>query len=56
MLEYAGITNLFDTRVDGETTLELQLPGKPAPDAFLEGGASARVRPERSVVVEDALA
>ena len=31
-----GITNLFDTRVDGETALELDLPGKPAPDSFLE--------------------
>src|SRR6516164_1979148 len=36
VLAHAGIANLFDTRVDGETSLELQLSAKPAPDTFLE--------------------
>jgi alpha,alpha-trehalose phosphorylase len=56
VLAYAGITNLFDTRVDGETALELHLPGKPAPDAFLEAARRLGVPPARAVVVEDALA
>ncbi|MGY4644365.1 beta-phosphoglucomutase family hydrolase [Cellulomonas sp. URHB0016] len=56
VLEAAGIANLFDARVDGETALELGLPGKPAPDGFLEGARRVGVTPERAVVVEDALA
>ena len=56
VLELAGITKLFDVRVDGETALELDLPGKPAPDAFLEGARRLGVSPGRTVVVEDALA
>jgi alpha,alpha-trehalose phosphorylase len=56
VLTYAGISDLFDTRVDGETTLELHLPGKPAPDAFLEGARRLNVAPGRAIVVEDALA
>jgi alpha,alpha-trehalose phosphorylase len=56
VLEYAGITKLFDTRVDGVLSLELGLTGKPAPDAFLEAARQLGVRPERTVVVEDARA
>ena len=48
VLELAGISNLFDARVDGETALELGLPGKPAPDAFLEGARRLDVSPGRS--------
>ena len=56
VLEYAGIANLFDTRVDGETSLELNLAGKPAPDGFLHAARQLQVSPQRAVVVEDALA
>ena len=56
VLTYAGIWDLFDTRVDGETTLEFHLPGKPAPDTFLEAARRLGVPPARAVVVEDALA
>ena len=56
VLESAGITNLFDTRVDGVTSLELGLAGKPAPDGFLEAARRLGVSPQRSVVVEDAIA
>lgn len=56
VLQHAGIAKLFDARVDGETILELGLPGKPAPDGFLEGARRVGVDPRRAVVVEDALA
>lgn len=56
VLQHAGIANLFDARVDGETILELGLPGKPAPDGFLEGARRVGVDPRRAIVVEDALA
>jgi alpha,alpha-trehalose phosphorylase len=55
VLTHAGITNLFDTWVDGETTLALGLRGKPAPDGFLEAARRLGVSPERAVVVEDAI-
>jgi alpha,alpha-trehalose phosphorylase len=56
VLKYAGISDLFDTRVDGQTALELHLSGKPAPDTFLEAARRLGVAPGRAVVVEDALA
>jgi alpha,alpha-trehalose phosphorylase len=56
VLAYAGISDLFDIRVDGETALELHLPGKPAPDTFLEAARRLGIPPGRAVVVEDALA
>ncbi len=56
VLEYAGITNLFDERVDGSTALMLGLAGKPAPDMFLEAARRLSVSPDRAAVVEDALA
>jgi alpha,alpha-trehalose phosphorylase len=36
--------------------VRLGLPGKPAPDAFLEAAHRMAVPPRRAVVVEDALA
>ena len=56
ILEAVGLASLFDVRVDGHEIDRLRLPGKPAPDAFLDAAARLGVRPERSVVIEDALA
>jgi len=56
VLEAAGISQLFDARVDGIDITRLKLKGKPAPDAFLEGARRIRVEPARAVVVEDAIA
>src|SRR5690606_35120926 len=56
IMEAAGISALFDTRVDGEDVLRLGLEGKPAPDAFLEAARRLKVEPARAVVVEDAIA
>lgn len=54
-LESAGIADRFETRVDGNVADELELPGKPRPDTFLEAAKRLDVAPERAVVVEDAL-
>jgi alpha,alpha-trehalose phosphorylase len=56
VLSAAGIDNLFDVRVDGETALETGLPGKPAPQMFLRAAEVLGVEPIRAVVVEDAVA
>ena len=55
VLAAAGITALFDARVDGEVAAHLHLPGKPAPDTFLHASELLGVEPQRAVVVEDAL-
>ena len=56
ILEAAGLTDLFDTRVDGVVSADLGLPGKPAPDIFLEACRRLCVTPRRAVMVEDAIA
>ncbi len=56
VLQAAGIEKFFDVRVDGEVAARLNLPGKPAPDTFLEAAKELGIRPERAVVFEDALA
>jgi len=55
VLQTAGIADLFDARVDGEVADRLSLPGKPAPDTFLEAARQLGAEPSRSVVIEDAL-
>jgi beta-phosphoglucomutase family hydrolase len=55
VLRAAGIEDLFDVRVDGEVADRLQLPGKPAPESFLEAARALGVNPARAVVVEDAI-
>lgn len=55
VLRAAGIDHLFEVRVDGETLIELGLPGKPAPDSFLKAAELLGATPRRSVVVEDAI-
>ncbi len=55
VLEAAGIADEFDTRVDGSVAAELGLPGKPAPDTFLEAAQRLDAMVDRTVVVEDAI-
>jgi beta-phosphoglucomutase family hydrolase len=55
VLRAAGIADLFDVRVDGKVAAELELPGKPAPDTFLEAARELGVDAKRAVVVEDAI-
>jgi len=56
ILSAAGIADLFDAQVDGNTAIELGLAGKPAPDTFLEAARRLGVDPARAVVVEDSRA
>jgi beta-phosphoglucomutase family hydrolase len=56
VLRVAGMLDLFETRVDGLVASKLRLPGKPAPDTFLEAARELGVSPARTVVVEDAIA
>jgi beta-phosphoglucomutase family hydrolase len=56
VLDVAGITGLFEARIDGVVAQERGLPGKPAPDMFLAGAEALDVRPDQAAVFEDALA
>jgi alpha,alpha-trehalase len=56
VLKAAGIADLFDVRVDGKVAARLELPGKPAPDTFVEAARELGVDPARAAVVEDAIA
>ncbi len=55
VLDVAGITDLFDTRVDGEVAARLGLAGKPSPATFAAAAERLGVARERAVVIEDAL-
>jgi trehalose-phosphatase len=56
ILEAGGISDLFDTRVDGIISAKLNLKGKPNPDIYLKAADDLNVKPSESIVVEDALA
>lgn len=55
VVERAGMTELFDERVDGVELEEEGLPGKPDPAMFLLAVERLGVPPPRAAVVEDAL-
>ncbi len=55
IIEKAGIDDLFDVRVDGITSEEENLSGKPNPDIFLNAAKKIDCEPHRSVVFEDAI-
>jgi trehalose 6-phosphate phosphatase len=54
IVRLAGLEELFDVVVDGNTAEERRLAGKPDPDIFLEAVAELGVEPGRAAVVEDA--
>jgi beta-phosphoglucomutase family hydrolase len=56
VLEAAGISDLFETRIDGVTVATQNLAGKPAPDTFLAAARELGVEPSCAAVFEDALA
>ncbi len=55
VLESAGLSDLFETRVDGVISAEMGLQGKPEPDIFITACDKLGVEYHRSVVVEDAV-
>jgi beta-phosphoglucomutase family hydrolase len=56
VLVSAGIEEYLEERIDGLVADEMKLPGKPAPDTFLEGAKRLGVEPSQAAVFEDALA
>jgi beta-phosphoglucomutase family hydrolase len=56
ILSSAGISDLFDARVDGITIAEERIKGKPAPDSYLRGAELLGVSAANAAVFEDALA
>jgi alpha,alpha-trehalase len=56
VMKAAGVEGIFDASVDGIDSSELKLKGKPEPDIFLEAARRLNVTPNRSIVIEDALA
>ncbi|HDT14042.1 MAG TPA: trehalose-phosphatase [Candidatus Aminicenantes bacterium] len=55
ILEAAGLRGLFDAEVDGNTSQDLGLKGKPEPDIFLEAAKRLGVEPGEAIVFEDAI-
>ena len=55
VLDRAGLSKLFEARVDGVVSAELGLAGKPSPDIFIEAAERIGISPARSVVFEDAI-
>ncbi|HSN54826.1 MAG TPA: beta-phosphoglucomutase family hydrolase, partial [Candidatus Sulfomarinibacteraceae bacterium] len=54
-LRAAGLAGRFDAEVDGNVADELDLPGKPAPDTYLEAARRLGAHPQRCVVIEDSI-
>ncbi|MFP4316247.1 MAG: beta-phosphoglucomutase family hydrolase [Desulfovibrionales bacterium] len=55
VLQLAGIDDLFETRVDGVVSRELNLKGKPEPDIFVTAARNMGFWPGECVVIEDAI-
>ncbi|EKV30557.1 hydrolase [Caenispirillum salinarum AK4] len=54
ILEQAGMLDLFDYIMDGIVAAEMELPGKPKPDTFIEAARQVDATPADSAIVEDA--
>jgi HAD superfamily hydrolase (TIGR01509 family) len=55
VLAAAGLADRFITVVDGKVATEAGLPGKPAPDTFLEAAHELGAKAAETVVLEDAV-
>jgi beta-phosphoglucomutase family hydrolase len=55
ILDAAGLSDLFETRVDGIVSAELGLKGKPEPDIFTTACDNLGVFYDRATIVEDAV-
>lgn len=56
IIESAGVSEYFDSRVDGVTLAEEDLRGKPQPDIFLRACELLGVEPNETIVLEDSIA
>jgi len=56
VLAVAGLTDLFDVRVDAQFVNAHSLRGKPAPDSYLAAAKELGVSADQAAVYEDALA
>ncbi|PRZ40776.1 HAD superfamily hydrolase (TIGR01509 family)/beta-phosphoglucomutase family hydrolase [Antricoccus suffuscus] len=56
VLNVTGLAASFETRIDGVVARKRSLPGKPAPDTFLEAASELGVPAHAAAVFEDALA
>ncbi|MEI8032197.1 MAG: beta-phosphoglucomutase family hydrolase [Chlorobiaceae bacterium] len=55
ILQLSKLEHLFETRVDGEVSIEMGLKGKPNPDIFVTAAHNLGLEPHECVVVEDAI-
>jgi beta-phosphoglucomutase family hydrolase len=55
VLDAAGLTPRFGVVTDGLVAADEHIPGKPAPDMFLNAARRLGVEPGRAVVIEDAV-
>lgn len=55
ILKSAKIDRLFPIYVDGIISEQLNIPGKPEPDIFLEAAKRLKLCPQECLVIEDAL-
>jgi len=56
VIQAAGIAHLIEERVDGVVASQEGLPGKPAPDTFVEAAHRLGIEPAAAAVFEDAQA
>jgi len=56
ILKKTGLEELFEARIDGIVSAQLGLKGKPEGDIFVTAAKHIHCHPDRSVVVEDAVA
>jgi beta-phosphoglucomutase family hydrolase len=56
ILDVAGLSSLFDVRVDAQFAQQHSLKGKPAPDTYLAAAQTLGVSASAAAVYEDALA
>lgn len=54
ILERADMLDLFDFIMDGIVAAEMNLPGKPKPDTFIEAARQVGATPAEAAIVEDA--
>lgn len=55
VLQVAGLSDLFEAKVDGNVAVDKKLAGKPDPHTYEEAARMLGATPQRAVVFEDAI-